>query len=505
MWLKSDRVPEEKFILTAIAATLVAGASLGAWYLTQTISAGIYGKPGGALIQVHAHIQIFAWVGLFIMGMAYIIIPRFKATTLYSLPLQALSYWLMTLGIILWVVSYLPSLTFLALVAPALELAAAGTFGYNLLRTSLKGERFFWDKFLYAGLVWFVVIAAYGVYLLPILVRSGPHEMEELTHIYYLLILFGFVANIIMAVGLRTLPAFLGSKTANKNLSWLVFLGHNVSVAVLAASAVVASPSPIVAKLGMAGIIISLAGFVVVANVLSKPETDLRREFALETSYMKFLPTAYVWLLVSLAMFAVVEAVPLAEPVKEVMESVALHAFAFGFVTGLIFGYGSKAIPVVEGTDLYSPALNNLTYYFYMLATVTRIGAQTAYGFGWRELASLVAVAGILQLVAVLLFTYNIARTAMKAGRDDEEELEDFVSVGPNAVVYDVITKHPETLDTFVGFGFQPLISSVARRTIAKTVSIRTAARMRGVDETALLEAINARIGNTEKQGGQAG
>lgn len=504
MWLKGERVAEEKFILTAIAATLTAGASLGAWYLTGAIATGAYGAPGGALIQAHAHVQLFAWVGLFIMGMAYIIIPRFKATTVYSIPMQTMSYLFMTLGIILWVASYVPGTSFLALVAPALELAGAALFGYNLLRTSLKGERLFWDKFLYAGLAWFVAIAAYGLYLLPILVRSGPHEMEELTHVYYLLIVFGFVANTIMAVGLHTLPAFLGAKTANPKSSRTLFFTFNLSVVVLAVSMVVSTAPPIIVKLAMAGIIGSLASFVVVANVFRKPETDLGREFALETSYMRFLPAAYFWLLISLVMFAVVEVAPLAEVGKEALESVALHALAFGFVTGMIFGYGTKAIPVVEGTSLYSPALNNLTYYVYILATTTRVLSQAAYGFGWRGIAWLLAVAGILQLLAVALFAYNIGRTALKAGREEDEELEDFANVGPLTIIYDVLAKHPETLSTFVDFGFQPLTNPVARRTIAKTVSIRTVARMRGIDEAKLLDAINAQINDMDTQGGRA-
>ncbi|HEX21289.1 MAG TPA: hypothetical protein ENH19_01385, partial [Actinobacteria bacterium] len=75
----SNRLPEEKFIYAALAITLTAGSTLGAWFLANAVAKGIYGQAMGRVIHIHAHAQLFGWVTLFIMGMAYVILPRFKA------------------------------------------------------------------------------------------------------------------------------------------------------------------------------------------------------------------------------------------------------------------------------------------------------------------------------------------------------------------------------------------------------------------------------------------
>src|SRR5262245_55439607 len=74
------------FLKGALVATLTGGATLGLVALTI---AGLRGSLHTGLswwtpvIQAHGHVQIFGWVGLFIMGVAYHVLPRFKATDLH--------------------------------------------------------------------------------------------------------------------------------------------------------------------------------------------------------------------------------------------------------------------------------------------------------------------------------------------------------------------------------------------------------------------------------------
>ncbi len=91
------------FIKGAILATLTGGATLGLVALTI---AGLKGSLETGLpwwtpvIQAHGHVQIFGWVALFIMGVAYHVVPRFKATDLARPDLARRSFWLMATGLV---------------------------------------------------------------------------------------------------------------------------------------------------------------------------------------------------------------------------------------------------------------------------------------------------------------------------------------------------------------------------------------------------------------------
>src|SRR5450759_646058 len=91
------------------------------------------------IVQAHGHLQLVGFVGLFIVGIAYHVLPRFKNTDL-ALPRLALpSIALLALGAVLrtitqpWADS--GAMGFLLFVSGVLELAGAVTFTAVLLAT----------------------------------------------------------------------------------------------------------------------------------------------------------------------------------------------------------------------------------------------------------------------------------------------------------------------------------------------------------------------------------
>ncbi len=489
----SNRLPEEKFIYAALAITLTAGSTLGAWFLANAVAKGIYGQAMGRVIHIHAHAQLFGWVTLFIMGMAYVILPRFKATPIYSRRLENASFWLMFTGIILWIVvqTFQIGLWPLFYAAPILETMGAGAFAYNIIRTLNTGrQKDFWDKWIKTGLFWLSGLSAFGIVMSWLSVNGQLND--ELLHTYYLLFIYGFILNFILGVGLRTLPAFLGSKAARPKVVNIIFWFYNLALLGLAATLATGGEAPeSIMKLLELLPLIALSAFIITSNVWRRPETSLAEEFALDTSYMSYLPTAYFWLAVGIILSGseIIFGQIFSNP--EIIEGAATHAITIGFISMMIFGYATKAVPIFKGRRLYSPGLNNLTFFILNLGLLLRVVSQVIFGFGIKLLLPTLSVSGLIELGAFALFAYNIARTTLGAD-NTEDEIEDFAAVSGHSIVADVLERRPETLEVFLKFGFTPLTNPVSRRTIAKTITVGGAARMRNVDLGELLKSLNA-------------
>ena len=65
------------FLRGALVTALTAGATLGALNLAVMGFGADLSAVWGPLIQAHGYAQMFGWVGLFIMGVAYHTLPRF--------------------------------------------------------------------------------------------------------------------------------------------------------------------------------------------------------------------------------------------------------------------------------------------------------------------------------------------------------------------------------------------------------------------------------------------
>jgi len=92
-------------IATAVFLALLAGLPLGI-----VAALGVAHDIGVAsrwtqLVQAHGHLQVVAWVGLFILGIAYHVLPRFKGVPLWPERLVLPSFFLLLAGVVLRTVS----------------------------------------------------------------------------------------------------------------------------------------------------------------------------------------------------------------------------------------------------------------------------------------------------------------------------------------------------------------------------------------------------------------
>ena len=87
-----------------------------------------------------------------------------------------------------------------------------------------------------------------------------------------------------------------------------------------------------------------------------------------------------------------------------------------------------------------------------------------------------------------------------------EEEALPSASAGPIAkdmVVADVLRRLPPALDLLVSYGFTPLKNPIARRTLARAITLEQAARMQSVDLDRLLADLNRLYEATHGPGSQ--
>src|ERR1035437_1221560 len=154
------------FFSAAILIVLTTGASWGGWILWQI---GVAGKFTGVSVQAinaHGQAQIYGWMGLFIMGFGYHVLPRFWRGVLVAPRLAPVVLVLVSAGIFVRTAG-MATLGIWSLAVPAamagcvLEVAAIVIFATQMVLTCRGGKTPLRPEsgFLLAAMVWFVLMS----------------------------------------------------------------------------------------------------------------------------------------------------------------------------------------------------------------------------------------------------------------------------------------------------------------------------------------------------------
>ncbi|MBI4319495.1 MAG: DUF1858 domain-containing protein [Chloroflexi bacterium] len=492
------------FVKTAIIVALTAGCTLGAVNLAYMALAGSVGTTWGAITQAHGHAQIFGWVGLFIMGVAYHVLPRLKATELQSKTLAQASFWLVLVGLVLRTVSQPWASIYpfgeLVVLSAILEVVGASFFVYVTLRTlgSSAQPRDFYDKYILASAGWFLVLAAAT---LGIAVYAATRSLDvipgDLENPYLHIALYGFVGMMIFGISLRTIPLFLGLRSPNKKAFTWVFWALNAGIVAKVATSGLAAYGvqsagqlvPLASLLEYAAII----AFIYFLNIFRKPEVNIA-ETGADRGYEKFIRAAYLWLAVAATMtfwYAIYEVV-VGQEIDHAFVGAYRHALTVGFISMMIMGMASRVIPVFSGVRLHSSQILLVSFVLINVGNVLRVASQPlAHFFGGVFLATM-GVSGFIEVTALALFAYNIWKTMGKTEVEEENNVPEPKRITKGMVVADVLERYPQTLGVFVENGFSQLRNPVAREVLAKTVTIEQAANIQKIDLDALLTHLNA-------------
>ncbi|HEY5625294.1 MAG TPA: DUF1858 domain-containing protein, partial [Dehalococcoidia bacterium] len=496
-------------IFTSLALALAGGLPLGILVALgggRDVGIGVRWAP---LVQAHGHLQLVGFVGVFIVGIAYHVLPRFKNTDLRLPALAIASIGLLAAGVVLraatqpWADSGIAGALFPA--SAVVELAGALAF-FSVVASTLRGTPGKnYDRYVLAAAAWFVAASVANLVVVAEVVSDGfttasSSRGTPLLEMYF----FGFITLFILGVSIRVLPHFVSLKPPRVQFLTPALILFNTALLArvgsgwLAAYAGWSNPEWLqtAAVYGMG------AAVLLFVFALNLHRAAVRADDGPPAGgHERLIRVAYVWLIVAFVIEAWYASKGLAGDFRpDFLENgAARHALAVGFITQMIFGVGARALPAFAGKNLYSPRLLGITWVLINIAVIMRVG-HAVIPFGSTTFRfDHIAASGAIALLAVALFAYNIIRTVTPSrrrrapNRRKEDPMQPEPSAAPSGaiqpenLVADVLERVPGSLELLLAYGFKPLANPEMRAKLAHQVTLGTACEMHGVDVEGLI------------------
>ncbi|HEY8693932.1 MAG TPA: NnrS family protein [Chloroflexota bacterium] len=411
-------------LLVAITVGWLLGAvELGAITFHSTFQALASRLISPALFQVHGQSQVVGWVGLFIMGISYQVIPRQRRVAIHTPVLAYVVLVLMLAGIALRAVaqplaSGAPLFGWLTVLSALMELAGLGLFMGGLIKgrvmaDSIQGP----ERFSRAALQWFGVALLLNLgATLYLAIQSSSVVPDWLDRALLVVELFGFITAMIFGVNARNLPLFMRVKAAPSEKLLPVLRLLPVAVILCAAGQAVAVAAPDagreLAALGWVGLLTCAALYVRAIGLLG-PRTRQIVTAGQSGWYEAYVLAAYFWLFIGLGLellTALGQLLRLQLPADDLFLA-GLHAVTVGFISTMIMGMAARIVPAFAATRLYSRSLLIGTWVCLMAGTLFRVPSQALYTSVGGAFVPLLGLSGVLQLMALVLFGWNLWRT----------------------------------------------------------------------------------------------
>ena len=504
-----------RFFKAGIVVIMTAGAVWGAVLLLRIGFKGSFTALSIHEINAHGHAQIFGWVGLFVMGFAYQAFPRMKHTSLWRPDLANMTFYLMVFGVFARALGEplfrVPMFRELAVAANLAEIAAIGLFITIILKTLSKSgkplERH--DGFVLAAITFFFLQAVYDLGLLYGTTAPGitAERLVFLVSVYQAplrdLQIHGFAMLMILGVGLRMFPALFGLHAPKRDfvrvalvLLVLAIFGEAVSFICMRRY------GGLWATCGLFASVLLLAltsiGLTLRWGLLAKPTEDDRS--------IKFIRAGVAWLHTSMFMLVLTPVyMHVVLPAFESLSAGGLrateigfshayggavrHAITVGFISLVILGMAAKVVPTLNGVDIRK--LRSLWLPFVLVNTGCFMRVFFQIGTDFADWAYPIAgVSGLLEVAGIGIWGVHLWRI-MAGWRPAEEENRRPSRIEADDKVGWIVHWFPETLPVLIAKGFTPLRNPILRRTMARAVSLRTAARQQNLDEYALVTELN--------------
>lgn len=413
------------FFLTGILLLLTAGAGWGTLLLWEIAGRGSYTSVPIHHINAHGQVQVFGWMGMFIMGFAYQMLPGMWSTRLVSARLAETSYFLMLAGLILstgalavadgtaWAASG-------ALLGGSLQLAAVGIFATILVLTFRRSPVSVvpWIAFVFGAVFWFILMTAASLwYVWSTLSAPGMAELIWRVATYQSplrdLQFHGLALFLILGVSMRLFPLWFKLEPVPARRAWPAF--------VLLAAAVLGEvvlfliyrwtgSSFFAAWLLFPWILLTAGiGMVVLPWRLWRP-------FPRGDRSAKFVRAAYAWLAVSLVLLLFMPAYQQLSglPFSHAYLGAVRHSFTVGFISQMILAVAGRVIPALSRVPARSlPPLWG-PFLLFNGGGILRTGAQILSDLNAGFFA-LAALGGLLNLAAFAWWGLGLARMMLRS------------------------------------------------------------------------------------------
>ncbi len=417
-----------RFFLTGIAVTLTAGASWGAWLLLHIARSADFSAPSIFEVNAHGQAQIYGWMGLFIFGFAMQMFPSFlgarlaaPGVTRWLLPAMAAAIIVRTLAEAQAESWAVPA----ALVAGAVQVVLVATF-VSVLMVTANRRTTPWhvgDRFLGAGLVWFVLAALLDLRHLARTLGAPTRDAllaEIATWQLPLrdLQIHGLAVSMILGVSLRVLPGLFG--TPLPDTRWARWLFWPLQLAVLAE--VVLFPLAMTSRRPLfflaawsASVVFAVSAGLLAAHLraFSRPRLELP-----SLSPLAFVRASHLWLGVALVMLigAPIWSRVLDLPFSHAWYGATRHAITVGFVSLMMIAVASRIAPRPPELGAWGAAMPLAPFVLLNLGCTLRVTQQVLTDL--TPLAFLPAGAsGLLEVVGLTWWATWIVPRLLRATR----------------------------------------------------------------------------------------
>ncbi len=367
----------------------------------------------------HGYVQVFGFLGLFVMGFAYHAVPRFVGAALQHVRLVTVSLACQVGGVLSIVTAFLapipPSARDLLWLSGACALLAGAVLFATVLGSTVRARvapRQSFERWMVAGAAW--LIGSSGI-----AVAAAALDDTTWHHVLWPAGLFGFVVSWIFGAGRRLFGSSLGWRARWPALERPVFLLYQAGVAAWCAGAwPEQGPFRTMRALGAAALLLAVSGYAVVIGWL-RPGSTL--EFAGEEFrlYERWIQAGWFWLMIGLASGP---GWSLWCALRGELDSITMldfsrHALGLGFATHVVMGIGARFTPVFCGTALWSPRGHRLAWWLLNLSLGIRaLEVPLAAGY-WPAVWPLLGLSGPPALAAFTLFAANILAAILGRGR----------------------------------------------------------------------------------------
>ena len=386
------------------------GFERGTWWVTHA--------------QAHGMAQIFGFAGLFTMGVAFHVVPRFRNGSIRFPWPQRLSLTAILLAIVLRFVGQVvlgyPVAGVMLIASGILLLVGAVAFAFTIISTLRTGSNQHGtvERWILAGTAWFVIASmlhlALVIWLLDHEASIAPKFLG--TAVIYSGLL-GFVGSFIMGVSTRAVAGFMGLATKHNRIELLALTLLQVGLLVAVVSSAFEISDNLYAS-GMLAVSVSLVTFAIALRIFER--RPRRRPPASPGAYTRFhwfIRCAFGWLLVG-AVVVALESIGTLSGTRLLPNEDAspiIHIFTVGFMTSMIIGVGSRMLPLFEGAVVPGRRALDMSLVLLNSSVLLRtIGGFTFEGFT----DSMLAVSELLGFLAIVLAVPALAGSMRQRSRD---------------------------------------------------------------------------------------
>lgn len=407
------------FALLALAVTLGVATPIGAISLFR-LFAPAAGFVPAIWPRLHAHLQIFGFAGVLIMGVGHHLILRFAHRPIRR---PASAPWILGLAVlglgsrIAAAISGGTAASLLWLSSGIAETLAFGVFAFWVTTGVRATEpRFRSDWLMVSGAWWFAAALAIETAGIGTAVAAGSNPVAATPGPgLYAMGLFGGVFGWLLGVAMRVVPMFLTGRTVGR-MGGAVLAGLNGGVLL----ALLAEGWPAASR--PAQILLALADLGVAAAILAagvalgawRPEPRQAIALQVDRTETRFFRFAFVCAGVATAGLFVGAFLTLAgvSP-RGLLADATRHLLTIGFLISMICAMGFRFLPVIEGVPIAIPGARPVAFWALSSAVLLRT-AEMGADYLHEGFLHLAAYSGFLAWVALVAWGLAVSLTMIR-------------------------------------------------------------------------------------------